>query len=438
VVNVRGHQTGRILPLAFAGLAVVLGYWFARRLPWGRREAATSAGLLGAMAALLVPSMLIRNDLKQYTADAALALAALIFTANVERDRSRRSLIVLSISVWGGMLLSHTMAFVGAAAFIAIVLVALVRRAWGTALESAIAGVLTAALMLVVYEVFDARAVIPALKTYWQNYYLPTGKGHSAAPHFLHLTLDELRPDFGLGPLWIVAMLFLAGLITLVVLGRPATALTALALWPEMIVLSAAKRYPFGDARTSTFLVVVTVVVAAIGVAGLGALLRRWGAFGLNQAVVMLAVALFALQSHPYVRSHLIPHDTVRDQANYVHAHAAPNDVVVVSMGATWNMADYWPTGHLQIETDPHLAQGLPALTDQPQIIDARDRTAPAVALAFDQALDRANARPGIRIWIIYGQPGLHEATYWAQAVQDHGLQLTPIGPVGLTVVTLP
>ncbi len=66
----RGEQTGRLLPLAFAGAAVVIAYWLGRGIGWSRLEVSVGAGLLTAVAVLLVPAMLVRDDLKQYTADA--------------------------------------------------------------------------------------------------------------------------------------------------------------------------------------------------------------------------------------------------------------------------------------------------------------------------------------------------------------------------------
>ncbi|MGP7996727.1 MAG: hypothetical protein ACLPKI_05255, partial [Streptosporangiaceae bacterium] len=46
LLTVRGEQTSRLLPLAFAGAAVVIAYWFGRELGWPRREASVAAGLL--------------------------------------------------------------------------------------------------------------------------------------------------------------------------------------------------------------------------------------------------------------------------------------------------------------------------------------------------------------------------------------------------------
>ena len=48
--------------------------------------------------------MLVRNDLKQYTADACTALLTLALTSRLEREWSRRTLIGLSVAVWAGML----------------------------------------------------------------------------------------------------------------------------------------------------------------------------------------------------------------------------------------------------------------------------------------------------------------------------------------------
>ena len=68
LLTVRDDQAARLLPLAFAGVAVVIAYWFARRLGWRQQAAAVGAGLLAGLGVLLEPAMLVRDDLKQYTA----------------------------------------------------------------------------------------------------------------------------------------------------------------------------------------------------------------------------------------------------------------------------------------------------------------------------------------------------------------------------------
>ena len=81
------------------------------------------------------------------------------------------------------------------------------------------------------------------------------------------------------------------GVITIFWHGRPATAVALAILWPEMVVISSLRLYPFLDARTSTFLFAVTAVVAAIGVAGVCSVL--WpllkGALSIELAIAAVA-----------------------------------------------------------------------------------------------------------------------------------------------------
>ena len=149
--------------------------------------------------------------------------------------------------------------------------------------------------------------------------------------------------------------MFLAGLVTLCALRRIVTATTIALRWPEMIVLSTAKVYPFGDSRTSNFLIIITTMVAAVGVAGGCARLRRDVRIPLHEVAVMIAIALFALHAQPYLRSHLIPPTNVRDQIAYMRKQLQTNDVIVATMGATWNMADYRPTAKCTWKCTPSL-----------------------------------------------------------------------------------
>jgi hypothetical protein len=152
-------QTSRLLPLAFAGGAVIIAYWFARRLGWRWTPASVAAGLTAAIGVLLVPAMLHRNDLKQYTADACLSLLVLALTSRLERAWSRRGLAALSVAVCGGMLFSDAAAFVGIAAFGAVCAVELARRRWRRLAEAVVIGLGTAVVVLGLYLAFDSRAV---------------------------------------------------------------------------------------------------------------------------------------------------------------------------------------------------------------------------------------------------------------------------------------
>jgi hypothetical protein len=434
--TVGGDQAARLLPLAFAGAAVVIAYWFARRIGWRWGAASVAAGLLAAIGVLLVPAMLVRNDLKQYTADACTALLTLALTSRLEREWSRRTLIGLSVAIWAGMLFSHTVAFMGVAAFGAVCIVQLARRAWHRLMEAVVAGAGTAVLMLGVYEGFDARAVGPGIIAYWSAGYPPVAQGLHASTTFVTSRFDAVHAYLGLGPVWLAAPLVVAGLVTIIRLGRPATAIAVAALGPEMFAVSALKKYPFLDPRTSTFLFAVTVVVAAIGVIGICSLLRPWLKGGLAAALAAVAVVAFAVGARPYVRSHPLPTEDVRDQARYVAAHAARGDVILVNLSSNWGFAYYWPAGHPSRRPDAVVLQGYEAyFPDQPRIIVARNRDPAGVDAALSAALARARQRPCTRIWLVRTHVLPGERAAWAAALYQHRLSNTPVGDNGLSVV---
>ena len=399
------------------------------------------------MAVLLAPGMLVRDDLKQYTADACLALLALAVTSRLERDWSRRWLAGLSVTVWGGMLLSDAVAFAGIAAFTALVLVQLARRAWRRLAEAAVTGAVTAVLMAAVYEAFDARAVLPGLtySPHFRNFYLPLGQGLPACVAFVHHRLDVVGGDLGLGPVWLAGLLFAAGVITIFRLGRPATAVALAGLWPEMLALSALHAYPFLDERTSTFLYAVTAATAAIGVVGVCSLLRRWLRGAAAVAVAAAAVAAFTVGALPYVRGHPIPssHGDIQSQTAYVAAHAAPRDVILVNMSSNWGFAYYWPAGRPSTRPDRAVLQEYEAYyPDQPRIVVAFNRTPDSVSAALARAVARAQvqSQPGAcaRIWLIRTHGSAAEDAAWQAALARRGLAARPVsGTGGLRTVSV-
>jgi hypothetical protein len=434
-----GTQTGRLLPLAFAGFAVIIAYWFARRLGWRRSESSVAAGLTAGIGVLLVPAMLVRNDLKQYTADACMALLVLALTSRLEREWSRQRLLVLSVAVWGGMLLSVTVAFVGIAAFVAACAVELCRRHWRRLAEAVIVGAGTSVLMIVVYVAFYRRAVTGQLTNApgFTPYYLAFNAGLLADIRFVTSHVAAVGVYFGLGPWWLAIPLFVAGLVTMFRLGRPATAITAAALWPEMLAVSAVKKYPFLDPRTATFLFVLTVVVAAIGLIGLCSLLQPWARGRIAAGLAVAAVLAFAGASAPYIRSHAIPNEDVRQQTLYVAHHAAPTDVIVVNLSSNWGFAYYWPIGQPSRRPNPVVAQGYEAyFPGQPRIVVAANRDTAGVHAALAQALTLARQRSSTRIWLVRTHMSSQEAAAWSAALVWSGLSARPVED-GLDVVRL-
>jgi hypothetical protein len=423
-------QSGRLLPLAFAAAAVVTAYWLARGLDWRRRELALTAAVLAACAALMVPAMLVRDDLKQYTADAFVALLILAGTARLERAWSRRALALLSAFIVLGLFISDAAAFVGAAALCGLVVAQAVRRAWVRLGEVVLTTAVTAGLGIGVYLAFDARAVTAGLAAYWRPHFLPAAAGFGAASHFVATKLGHVDKYFALRPWWLAIALVVAGIATVARLGRPGTAIAVAALWPEMLVLSRLQRYPFGDLRTSTFLIVVTVVTAAIGVIGLSAAVcrrlprRRLISAAVATVIPAVALAGFCLAARPYVRSELIPDEHVRQQVDYVAAHAAPGDRIVVSASGDWGFAYYWPVGRPGRRPDPNNLQGYqPDFPDQPRIIVAASRSAAAITAALTQAVDQTKRSACARIWLVRSHIVPRERSAWVTVLADLGLR---------------
>jgi hypothetical protein len=423
-------QSGRILPLAFAALTIVPAYVLARRLDWPDTATAIAAGLLAAAAALLVPAMLIRDDLKQYTADACLTLIILAATARLERRWSVGALALLSVATWAGMLLSHTAAFTGAAALGAVCLVQLARRRWRRLTEAAVATAGTAVLGAVVYAAFDARDIVAGLSAYWRAYYVPVPDGLGASVSFVISRFEYVHSRLGLGPPWLAVLLLVIGLVTIGRLGRPATALAAALLWPEMIAVAALGKYPFLDVRTSTFLTTATTVVAAIGVAGCCAAVRSWlrgGRLATAAAGLMGAAALaaFVVQAVPFARGQPIPAVSIRQQAQFLAVHAGRADPIVVAETASWGFAYYWPAGSPERAADAANLQGyVPVFPDQRRIIVVRDRTTPAVRAALATALTRIAPGACGEIWLVRPRFRPAEAAMWRTALAS--LNLSP------------
>lgn len=433
-----GQQRLRLLPLFFAAACVPAGYFLVRALPWPdlrfRRLAATLAGV----SVLAAPALAVRNDLKQYTADALVALVVLVATAWAERACTRYRLAVLTGVVIGGMFFSDAAAFTGAASFAGLVAALLLRRAWRPAAESALAGVAAAVGLLIVYEVFYARSVVSGLTAYWRAYYLPVGSGLGASWHYLYIHTQALRGPIGLGPWWIAIPFVLAGVVTLVRLDQVALGLAIPALAIEMMILSAAKKFPLLDERTSTFLMVIAVVVAAIGVLGMSRVLWSRTAVG-GAGACALVVALFVVHSSGDFRTRSIPPEDVRSPAAYVAAHLGPADVVLVNLNSNWGFAYYWTKDRPARRSDPVVLQGYVAdYPLQDRIVVASNRDLAGVSAALNAALVMARSSPGARIWLVRTHVNPVEARAWLVALSSLHLSPVPVLGSGLELIPVP
>ncbi len=316
LVVVGGPERLRIVPLLFAAATVVVAYGYARSLPWPTLLTGRLAAVLAGLAALLTPSALARDDLKQYTADAFITIAVLLLAARLESSWTRGRLAGLGALVVVGFLFSAVSAFVGAAVLGSFLLVALFRRDWARARQVAVVGSAAGLLLGLIFVIAYKPGLSPGLNAYWAAHYLPTGQGWAAAWKFLLAGGRSIASFMGSGPLIVSVLLVVAGVITLVRLQRVALAVSVPALLFEMIVLGAAKQYPLFDLRTSHFLTTALVVTAAIGVGGLAALAARVNPV-LGIAVAVLALVLFVAGPavRGTIRSHPIPSEDLRTPA---------------------------------------------------------------------------------------------------------------------------
>lgn len=306
-----GTERLRLLPLLFLAASVPAGYALGRLLGWDRRAYAVLAGLTGAAGALLLPAQQVRHDLKQYTADGAIAVALLALAAWAEAPRrggrgwSRRRLTVFAACAVVAMYVSHPALLVGGTVLAAFVLIALLRRARENrrtardqrtapegqgreerrtareapgrasedlrrALSVAVAGWLA---MAAGYLTVSRRGQIDSLDSYWNGFFLSLTGGPSL-PGYLAARLGQLGDLFGVP--WPVFALFAAGgVVTMAKTGRPVAAAAVAALPAGMVAAGYLHAYPVLDQRTSHFLLVTAAVSAGIGVAGAARLAAR-------------------------------------------------------------------------------------------------------------------------------------------------------------------
>jgi hypothetical protein len=419
-----GAERLRLVPLAFTMLAAAAGYLFGREL----RLTPYITGILTGAAALLSPAMLVRDDLKQYTAEAFACLVLWVLVARIENEWRIRRLVAIAATASVGMLFANTVILVGVAAMGALALECLVTRHYRRLAQVAAAAAGMLAVGLAIYETLVRPQVSPILVHYWAAFYIP--RSASAAASYLNLALHHLAPFMGGRWLIVDAVGVLAGIAALVWLRRVALA----AMFPIMLAIaiaaSAARKYPFGDLRTSTFWLVVVPVLMAVAVAAAG---RLAAAIDRRAPLVVAAVALAAWvpATNHFIRTHPIPNEDVHSEVSYLDTHFRPGDVVIVNYGASFGFAYYYPrapsfpAGH---GPNGHLVAypRLPWMV----VMGARKPDDVANALAEARAKIAAEA-PGARgrIWIVRSHQTHDEARAWRRDLAGHQVRIIHVGP---------
>jgi hypothetical protein len=421
-----GPERLRLVPLAFAMLAAAAGYLFGRELGLGRY----STGILTGAGALLSPAMLEQNDLKQYTAEAFACLLVWVLVARAENEWRTRRLVAIAATASVGMLFSNTVIFVGVAAMASLAIECLIRRQYRRlpGLAAASAGMLVVGL--VIYETLVRPNVTPTLVAYWDPFYAPTGS-LSGAIAFVHRGFHELAPYMGFRWLALDAAGVLAGIAALVWLRRVALAVMFPIMLAIVVVASAARKYPFGDPRTSTFWLVLVPVLTAVAVAAVGRLAttidRRMPAL-----VAVVALVIWVPVARPYIRVHSIPVEDVHSEVTYLQAHFRPGDTVIVSYGASYGFAYYYPA-QPSFPADAYGPNGhVVAYPRLPWMVVLTRRRAVDISHALAAARAKIAAEPAGargRIWIVRSHQTRTEVNAWNRDLAGGKVRAIRVGP---------
>lgn len=419
-----GPERLRLVPLGFAALAAATGYLFGREL----RLTPFVTGILTGAAALLSPAMLVRDDLKQYTAEAFACLVLWLLVARIENEWRLWRLITIAATASVGMLFANTVIFVGVAAMASLALECLVTRHYRRLAEVAAASAGMLVVSLAIYLTLVRPQITHNLVTYWAPFYMPT-RSASAALSFVNLELHRLAPYMGF-PLVVDAVLALAGIAALIWLRRFALA----AMFPIMLAIaiaaSAAREYPFGDLRTSTFWLVMVPVLMAVGVAAAGRLAARIDRRA-PLVVAAVALAVWVPVTDTYIRSHPIPNEDVHSEVTYLDAHFRPGDVVIVSYGASFGFAYYYPQApSFPVGDGPN--GHVVAYPQLPWMVVMTARRAVDIANALAAArakiaAESAGARG--RIWIVRSHQTRTEIRAWRRDLAGDRVRTIHVGP---------
>lgn len=417
-------QSARLVPLLFCSLTAVAGYLLGEALRLRRHV----TGILVGAAALLAPAMVVRDDLKQYTAEAFASVAILAVVAHLENRWSRRRLGALACVVAAGALFAATTAFVGAAVFAGLVVEALLVRDRRRLVETVVAGAAAGAALGVVFLLTIGPADIPSLKKYWTGYYL----GGSTLAHQLDVRLHQLLPFTAGGHLWLVAVLVGAAVVLLAVHGRWALALSLPLVLLMSVAAGLARAYPFGDPRTSTYWLVLVPVMMAVTASYAADAAGR--VHGLVVPVVAAAALLAWVPSAaPYANARTIPSEDVRSPVRYLDRHMAPGDVVVLSQMASYGFAFYDHRFQPTWSRFPVAANGfLPTYPETGPVVQLRGRDAAAVDTALRRAVADIDSEPTGRrgvIWIVRSHQTGAEAAEWGRLLAGRAVSSVGGGP---------
>jgi hypothetical protein len=346
----------RLFPLAFIVVAGFVAYKLGkaatvRAYPdLKSRYQGVLVGAATGLAVLLAPTLLVRNDLKQYTADAfaSVLLWLLVFYASQRPFRVQR-LWILAVASAVLFTFSTASVFATCGALMIVLFDMIAHRRWQD-LRASVPVLLTwvgalAAEYLLLYNAARSEVLVD----YWKDYYPTVGE----VPSYVVDHLAALTDLSALGPWYLpIALCFALAVLGMVYRKSLVWAFPAV-LWLGTIAAGVLRLYPLLDARTSTFLLAITTLGAVLGIAlgvvrlaGIVENLVPKAAARPVQAALLAVLLLVlsgtqAVSAYPQFGSHAIPDDDMKSLTRFLMENYQDDDVVLVNRLAAFGLAYY-------------------------------------------------------------------------------------------------
>ena len=413
VPPVGGPQHLRLLPLAFAVISVLPAWWLGRRLGGVLGRAAPLYAVAAGLAAALVPPGLARHDLKQYTADACLALVLAGATARLEATwtlghRSVGPLAILAAACILAFPFSNVAPFVAAGLLGGLAAATAARRAWRQLAQLAVAVATVALGQGAFYAAVVSVGDNAAIRAYWAHWYIPSDQGLGAAVGFTADRFRQALDSLGLGPWPVTGALIALGLVALARAGLGGVALAPPLIAAGLVAAAALHRYPLLDPRTSLFVTTLWMVLAALGLAWLVIQLTRWRPGTVLAAALVIAVAAALVPAARRAVARPLPAEQVRTAVDHILDRRRPGDVVIVSFLDAYPFAWYWPDQPGFVPTGAPTAVCFQVEYPPGGVIVARWSDAGAI----DDALGQV--RPGTRrVWLVVDHASAGQRARW-------------------------
>jgi len=426
-----GDTGGRVLTLLFHAAAITAAFYAGRWMPWRPPGITpTALGVVTALGVALAPGTLARVDIKHYAADAFVTLLALALTFRARTHP--RAVIALGAIGAVGVVIAFATVFAVPAAFLALLVSALVeRRRIGLLFVS---GAVAAVGMVTCYLVFAARGDNEALRDFWTAAY---PRGILDVPKFLGSRMLDVDASITFLNLGVIAVFVGATLIVSIRLRDWRTFVFPAFVLATMIALGVLHRYPLLDQRTSHFFIALTSFYATVGalvvvsavLTRLPARIRMSPALSAAASVAIVSLTITAL-SVPDWRAHRLPYYDTTHQSAYVEANLGENDLVLFNELAGYQVSLSWRLDEPSWCADPTAWTGYVICYPESERI--------AGFATLDEAYSAIDAHlfeyPGSRVWLIRSHVFVEYEQMERElpARYDYRVIDLPIQPVGV------